>query len=220
MGIPAFGLVSRAQVALLALALPYLLAVPARAGRTDFDPALLRNGDIIFQTSRSGQSLPIQLATRSPWSHCGIVYLKDGKPFVFEASTEVKLSPLKRFVGKGEGRKFEVKRLRFADSLLTAGNLAKLKSAGKAFDGLPYDSFFGWGDDRIYCSELVYKMYRNALGVEIGITRKLKDFDLSPPPVASALKQRYGGDIPLEEVVIAPSDLHQDPRLVTVFSNF
>lgn len=219
MAAPASSLVRRA-FGLALLAALVLLPFPVRAGEPGFDPALLRNGDIIFQTSRSGQSLPIQLATRSPWSHCGIVYLKDGKPYVFEASTKVKLTPLRRFVGKGEGRKFEVKRLRSADSLLTAGNLARLKAAGRAFDGLPYDSFFGWGDDRIYCSELVYKMYRNALGIAIGTTRKLKDFDLSPPLVASALEQRYGGDIPLEEVVIAPSDLHQDPRLVTVFSNF
>ncbi len=80
MGIHAFGPGSRIPAFVLALVLLSLLPSPARAGGPDFDPALLRNGDIIFQTSRSGQSLPIQLATRSPWSHCGIVYVKDGKP--------------------------------------------------------------------------------------------------------------------------------------------
>ena len=50
-----------------------------------------RDGDIVFHTSRSSQSLAIQLATKSPYSHMGIVYLRDGKPFVFEAVQPVKL---------------------------------------------------------------------------------------------------------------------------------
>lgn len=196
-----------------------LLAAPLLAGG-GFDPSQLRNGDLVFQTSRSGQSKAIQLATRSPMSHCGIVYIRDGKPYVFEASTEVKLSPWKRFIKKGEGKKFTVRRLKAADSLLTEENLGKLKEAGKAFDGKPYDSFFGWADDRIYCSELMYKIYRNALGIEIGVTRKLRDFDLTPPAVAAKLKERYGEAVPLDEIVIAPSDMHDDPRLVTIYSNF
>lgn len=115
---------------------PILLLLALSAGAAPaFDPALLRNGDILFQTSRSGQSLPIQLATRSPWSHCGIVYIQDGQPMVYEASGKVKLSPLRRFIRKGEGGRFEVKRLASADSLLTPENLGKLKAAGKAFDG-------------------------------------------------------------------------------------
>lgn len=198
-----------------------LLAVGAPVAFSEaFDPAILRNGDLIFQTSRSGQSLAIQLATRSPWSHCGMVYVRDGKYFVYEASGKVKLSPLKRFIKKGEGRRFEVKRLRAADSLLTPENLRKLKTEGERFEGRPYDSFFGWADDRIYCSELIYKVYLNALGLRIGVTRKLRDFDLAHPAVAAKMKERYGAAPPLEEIVIAPSDMYLDAGLVTIYSNF
>ena len=199
---------------------PASSAVSSSSSSSAFDPTLLRNGDLIFQTSRSGQSKAIQLATRSPWSHCGIIYVTGGDYYVYEASTQVKLSPLKRFIKKGDGRKFEVKRLKAADSLLTPENQRKLKAEGKRFDGKPYDSFFGWGDDRIYCSELIYKMYRNALGIEIGATRKLRDFDLNPPAVAAKLRERYGDSVPLKEVVIAPSDMYLDSDLVTVYSNF
>lgn len=195
-----------------------LLAVPALA--EEFRPSLLKNGDLIFQTSRSGQSLAIQLATRSPWSHCGILYRKGRNWYVYEASTRVKLTPLKRFIRKGDGGRFEVKRLKAADSLLTGENLARLKAEGRRHEGKPYDGFFGWADDRIYCSELIYKMYLRALGVEIGATRKLRDFDLAAPAVAAKLEERYGPAVPLEEVVIAPSDMHADPRLFTVYSNF
>jgi cell wall-associated NlpC family hydrolase len=185
-----------------------------------FDPALLRNGDIVFQTSRSGQSLAIQLATRSPYSHCGIVYIKNGKPYVFEASTEVKKSPFKRFVKKGEGGKFVIKRLRNADSLLTRENLKLMEQEGKKFEGRPYDSYFGWADDRIYCSELVYKIYLNALGVQVGRTAKLKSFDLTDARVQAKLKERYGAEIPMEEIVISPAAQFEDPNLVKVYTNW
>ncbi|HRG10273.1 MAG TPA: peptidoglycan peptidase, partial [Cyclobacteriaceae bacterium] len=43
------------------------------------DPApesqTLKSGDIIFQTSQSSQSKAIQLATRSEYSHMGIIYM-------------------------------------------------------------------------------------------------------------------------------------------------
>ena len=42
-----------------------------------------QNGDIIFHISKSSQSKAIQIATKSPYSHVGIVYIKDGKPYVY-----------------------------------------------------------------------------------------------------------------------------------------
>ena len=48
----------------------------------DYEP---RNGDIIVHTSRSAQSLAIQLATLSVYSHLGFVYVRDGEAFVLEA---------------------------------------------------------------------------------------------------------------------------------------
>ena len=56
------------------------------------------DGDIVFHTSRSAQSQAIQLATKSPYSHMGIVYLRDGKPFVLEAVQPVKLTPLDEWI--------------------------------------------------------------------------------------------------------------------------
>ena len=84
-----------------------------------------RDGDIVFHTSRSAQSLAIQLATKSPYSHMGIVYLRDGKPFVFEAVQPVKLTPLTEWIARGERQQFVAKRLRDADTRLTADGLGR-----------------------------------------------------------------------------------------------
>ena len=100
--------------------------------------------------------------------------------------------------------------------LLTRAALRQLARAGLAYQGKPYDPYFGWGDDRIYCSELVYKVYRDAIGIEMGKTRRMKDFDLTGPAVQAQLRERYGDSIPLDETVIAPSDLFLDSNWVEV----
>ena len=43
----------------------------------------IQNGDLIFQTSTSSQSKAIQLATNSKYSHVGIIYILEGKKYVF-----------------------------------------------------------------------------------------------------------------------------------------
>jgi hypothetical protein len=49
----------------------------------------VQDGDIIFQTSLSSQSLAIQRATHSKYSHMGQIVLRDGAPYVLEASATV-----------------------------------------------------------------------------------------------------------------------------------
>ena len=62
----------------------------------------IKNGDLIFQTSLSGQSKAIQLATKSKYSHCGLIY-KDGNDFyVFEAVQPVKRTPLDKWIARGQ----------------------------------------------------------------------------------------------------------------------
>ena len=46
----------------------------------------VKDGDVIFQTSLSSQSVAIQRATHSRYSHMGIIFFRSGQPYVFEAS--------------------------------------------------------------------------------------------------------------------------------------
>lgn len=125
------------------------LALVGCTSSADYEP---RDGDIVFQTSRSAQSLAIQLATKSPYSHMGIVYLRDGKPFVFEAVQPVKLTPLDEWTARGERQQFVAKRLRDADSRLTAETLRKMRAAGEQLAGKDYDPYFEWSDDEVVVS--------------------------------------------------------------------
>ena len=176
----------------------------------------LRDGDLIFHTSLSAQSRAIQLATHSPWSHCGIVYKAAGKWQVFEAVQPVKLTPLADWMARGQGGHFVTKRLRDAATVLTPQALVRLKAAGRPFLGRPYDLYFGWSDDRIYCSELIWKVYARGLNRKVGTLQKLRDFDLSNPAVRAKMRERYGRKLPLNEVVISPASIFDSPELVTM----
>lgn len=190
------------------------LALAGCTSSADYEP---RDGDIVFHTSRSAQSLAIQLATKSPYSHMGIVYLRDSKPFVFEAVQPVKLTPLGEWTARGERQQFVAKRLRDADSRLTAETLRKMRVAGEQLAGKDYDPYFEWSDERIYCSELVWKVFERGAGIELGARQTIADFDLSHPAVQQKLKERYGDRVPLDEVVVSPAAIFAAAELETVY---
>ncbi len=167
----------------------------------------LRDGDIIFHTSQSAQSIAIQKATHSRYSHMGIIFFRDGSPYVYEAINTVRYTPLKKWIARGDGGHYVVKRLREADRILTTQAVGKLRQAARQFQGRPYDLTFEWSDNRIYCSELVWKIYDRGVGVHIGRLQKLRDFDLSDATVKAKMKERYGNDIPMEEAVISPGEM-------------
>jgi hypothetical protein len=183
--------------------------------RFEHTPAV-RDGDLIFQTSRSSQSVAIQRATGSPYSHMGLVWVRDGKPYVFEAIATVRFTPLDRWIARGAGGHFVVKRLRNAASVLDAAGINRLRTAALLFAGRPYDLTFEWSDDRIYCSELVWKAYDRGLGIDIGALQTLRDFNLTDPAVRAKMRERYGDSVPLNESVISPVAMFQSNLLETI----
>jgi uncharacterized protein YycO len=179
----------------------------------------IKNGDLIFQTSLSPQSKAIQLATKSKYSHCGLIY-KDGNNFyVFEAVQPVKRTPLDKWIARGQDGKYVIKRLKNADQVLTPTTLTKMRQIGDQFKGKNYDLTFEWSDNKIYCSELIWKIYQRATGIEIGKLEKLSDFDLTNEAVKKIMKERYGDNIPSEEIVISPASIFDSELLMTVKSN-
>lgn len=176
----------------------------------------IKSGDLIFQTSLSGQSKAIQLATNSKYSHCGIIYKENGKFYVFEAIQPVKTTPLDKWISRGKDSHYVIKRLKNADEILTKETLQKMKNEGEKFKGKNYDLTFEWSDDKIYCSELIWKIYKRSTGIEIGKLEKLSDFDLTNEAVKKKMKERYGDKIPMEEVVISPKAIFESKLLITI----
>ena len=212
-GIACLAVFSRFQTA---LPRSWFLGFSLLVGACTRGPAAdLKNGDIIFHTSRSSQSLAIQRATGSRYSHMGLVFLRDGKSFVFEAVQPVSYTPLDQWIARGEGGRYVVRRLKNA-SALTPEALAQMEKLARSWLGRPYDLSFEWSDQRMYCSEVVWKLYQRVLGIELGELQALREFNLGDPLVQAKMRQRYGAKVPLEMSAISPAAVFASEHLETV----
>lgn len=170
-----------------------------------FADSLLREGDVVFTGSARGQGEAIIAATGSPYTHCGIVFQSDGKLMVLEAVQPVGVVSLEEFKSRSKPGLFLARRLK---SPLAPADYQKARAWAEAQIGKNYDGRFLWDDGNLYCSELVWKIYARG-GVELCAPRKFRDYELQKPSVKKLIDQRFGGmeRVPLDEKVVAPSDL-------------
>ena len=171
-----------------------------------------KTGDVIFQGNDGGQGAAVKRATNSKFSHVGIVWIKNGSTYVLEAVEPVKLTPINKWIAQGDNKYYEV--------LSPKSPLPYSLKIESKFDSLAtiyltkhYDIYFGWEDDILYCSELVWKLYQEVYGIELSQLRKMKSFNLKDPIVKKILEERYGKNIPLEQWVVSPEDIYQSSYL-------
>ncbi|MFC5741182.1 YiiX family permuted papain-like enzyme [Dyella tabacisoli] len=195
--------------AICALCWPPLLAHAAQ-------PVRLNDGDLIFQTSTSAQSVAIQQATASRWSHMGVIVYRNGKPYVLEAEAQVRYTPLAPWIARGKDGRYAVRRLREHASIDTDAAHARLRETASGMLGRSYDSTFEWSDQRLYCSELAWKLYQRSYGIALAPLSRLRDFKLDSAVVQAKMLERYHGKPPLDEPVIAPDAIYRSSLLITV----
>lgn len=186
----------------------FLTGCASANARTSYSP---QEGDILFQ------SLPhmpvidaIEGCTRSPYSHCGIVTNKGGTWQVLEAIGPVKLTRLDRWIGQGRDEAFAVCRLKACFQPKVGAMIA----AAEKFIGLPYDIQYELDDEKIYCSELIYKGFKAATGQSLGKIVKLGELDWKPH--VQVIRAIAGDPIPLEREIITPRDLAKAEQLEEV----
>ena len=118
----------------------------------------------------------------------GIIYKEEESYFVYEAIQPVKLTKLKNWIDRGENKNYVVKRYKHSEKYLSNKGIQKMKETGQIYIGKDYDLRFEWDDTRIYCSELVWKIYKEAFNIEISSLEKFGNFDLSNKIVQKKLK--------------------------------
>lgn len=172
----------------------------------------IRSGDLIFQQSLGPQAKAILEATRSSWSHVGIILEDQGQWVVAEASAPVRIVSLTSFISRGKNKDYRVYRAR----ALTAAQLPLLRQAIDAELGKRYDIFFEWSDTAMYCSEFVYKIFLASAAIEIGQMQKFSDLKLNGPFVQAMIKQRLtetGRTLNLNEPIVTPITQMRDSDL-------
>lgn len=159
----------------------------------------LKEGDIVFRISETKQSPLIAAATGSQWTHCGIIVMKDGAPWVLEAVQPVKLTPWEQWKQHSKGNITAMKR--YTED--------EVKIKYDKYLGKSYDSAFKFGNKAWYCSELVYDIYKNQLHVELCQPRPVSDYHLNDKARA-AMKKRGIAD---DQLVVAPVDIFNSDKL-------
>ena len=91
-----------------------------------------------------------------------------------------------------------------------------MQTVGKSLRGKRYDRLFQWDDSTIYCSELVYDVYHRGGGVSLGKVQRVSELNLEPAPVQALIKERLGKNLELNERIITPIAIFNDPKLKTV----
>lgn len=181
-------------------------------------PPQFQTGDIIFHTSKTRLSAVTASVTMSKLTHVGMIIVKDNKNYVIEAVGPVRIVPLERFVNSGLMSRYSVRRLK---KPLTKTQKRKVTRAAKKFLGRRYDHKFSWTDRKFYCSELVYKAYRRAVGIKIGKLQKKGDiYSENNPLLKSYVKRVYKGKLPLKETILTPVSMYDSGLLETIYSNY
>ena len=175
------------------------------------NPYALQEGDIVFSSSSQGQGKAVMEATGSRYTHCGIVQVTGDQFVVLEAVQPVRLTPLTTFISHSDPGTFTARRLKIA---LSPEFYQNAKAWAISQIGKNYDDQFRWDDQRMYCSELVWKIYQKA-GVQLCDLKKFTDYRLDQPEVHKVIEQRYGSiaNVPKDENVVAPGDLAASPLL-------
>lgn len=177
----------------------------------------LRDGDIVFQYSGSMQCAAIAQATSSPYTHCGIVFIEDGKPMVWEAIGPVLKTPYFEWMKHGVNDHVVIKRLKDV-APLSVEHIVAMKAEGEKEMGRPYDIRFNMDEEYIYCSELVWKIYERGAGLRVGTIERFGDMDFSGAEARRVLKERFGDAFPADQEVVTPASLFRSPLLYTVDS--
>lgn len=174
-----------------------------------------RDGDVIFQSLPHGPVVwAIEGVTESPYSHCGIVGTRDGQRVVYEAIGSVRITPLKEFLWRGRGGGFAVYRLRDEHR----AHIPETLRCCEKYLGRPYDIRYRLDDEKIYCSELLFKAFRDATsGEQLGDLVKFGDMDWGP--YETLIRQIEGGPVPVDREMITPRDLAKARQLEPVFSH-
>ena len=161
------------------------------------DVADLQEGDVVFIESQSSQSPYIKVGTMSKWTHCGVVVNTPQGMKVLEASKTVRLTPFAKFIGSAKNENWMVKRPK--------RKLPEPISYSK-YLGMPYDLEFKFDNGKMYCSELVWLIYKDQ-GIELCEPRKVSSFPFARIPKVRKLMNKRG--ISMDQYAVAPVDLYK-----------
>jgi hypothetical protein len=179
---------------------------------TEYKPVA---GDMLIQSfPNSDLTKAIESCTNSVYSHCGILEFRANRWFIIEAIGPVKETPMLDWINHGRNGKFVA--LRLKDKYLP--KITELIKAATAYMGGPYDIHMSMDDERIYCSELLYKSFKDVYNEELGVIQKLGDLNWKPNE--RFIRSIENGGLPLNRNMITPLAIIESDKVTKVYSNY
>jgi hypothetical protein len=194
------------------------------------DAPPLQDGDIVFQTSWTDQSVAVGLATGSLYLHTGMVKMTGSGPAVMHAAAQVEETPLKAWIDGGILKRFAVYRYRG----ITPRQASRAVVAAEQYYGRNYDLYFLFDNNKIYCSELPYLAYQQS-GINIGKISKISELSVDNYFAKKVIEARwrshpkcYEKDLTFEQCyaiimaqeLVTPASIAADPHFERIFTNY
>jgi len=219
---------NRVLLAIIALVMTGWIALALT--RPNPDTLALQDGDLVFQTEFDTQGMAVIAASGSPYTHMGIIKLRQGGTVVVEAIGPVTETPLKQWIARGYGRRLAVMRVKN----LPPNAAQKVFARAKKEYGKPYDIYFLSNHDAIYCSELVRLSFEGA-NITLGKVQKVEEL-MSSPAMDKLIEQRWQRyplckgvkdmtaekcrGIIMQQELVTPGSIANDPRVELIYSNY
>jgi hypothetical protein len=197
--------------------------VPPAAVNTDTTQAValppVFEGDIVMQISDNPQHVAFGKACGSKYNHVGIIFIRprDRMYVVMELNDSVTATALTAWKDRGQGGHIALLRLKNSNQLLNEKKTERLKKGAKGFRGVKQDYYYSWSDDALYSTELVWKMYNNALKISICEPGTLGEWDLTGLLMHGQLTKKYGTAIPKDEKVVSPDAIYRSSKLEVIY---
>jgi hypothetical protein len=157
----------------------------------------IQEGDVVFIESQSQQSPYIKVGTMSKWTHCGVIVSTSQGLQVLEASKTVRLTSVDKFIGAAKNDNWCIRRPK--QKISAPINYHK-------YLGQPYDLEFKFDNGKMYCSELVWLIYKEQ-NIELCNPRKVSSFAMTRLPKVKKLMDKRG--ISMDQKAVAPVDIYK-----------
>jgi hypothetical protein len=189
-----------------------------------------QSGDLIFQTSNSNQAYAIMWATKSLYSHVGLIEVTPTQTYVIEAIAKVSRTPIEKWIARGRLGRYSV----FRYASMTPAQQKAVVASAKGRLGRGYDIYFTGNNREFYCSELIDVAYREA-GLAVGEMQKVSELDVDNAIVRNLAEKRWKKhplcakgtktfaacwEKILADKLVTPASLAQDSHLRKISSNY
>jgi hypothetical protein len=187
----------------------------ARAGHAeeptgDLNGLVLRTGDLLFQHVPSHLSSFVADLGEWPVSNVGLVFVREGRAYVFDTLVKVRLMPLRDWLAQGLRGEYLLAR----DPVLTMTDAEEVVRTAATWLDRPHDLRLAQDDQAFTGAELAHKAFLR--GARIQLSRQSRLADLRWKANESYLREAFRGELPLHTLLTVPETLLTGRRLHVV----